>query len=62
MSGVSISASRVGLNGPAEEEIAGLDVLEHGSPGYGEGFGSYVPGAIGDGGTPAPPAKVPTPA
>ena len=23
------------------EEIAGLDIFEHGSPGYGEGFGSF---------------------
>ncbi|MEZ5228869.1 MAG: ammonium transporter [Acidimicrobiales bacterium] len=30
-----------GLRVPAEEEIAGLDVVEHGSPGYGEGFGSF---------------------
>ena len=26
-----------------EEELAGLDVLEHGAPGYGEGFGTFVP-------------------
>jgi ammonium transporter, Amt family len=26
-----------------EEELVGLDVEEHGAPGYGEGFGSYVP-------------------
>lgn len=51
----------IGLRVSAEEELAGLDVLEHGSPGYGEGFGTYVPGALGDGGTPAP-VKVPTPA
>ncbi len=31
-----------GLRVPADEEIAGLDVVEHGSPGYGEGFGSLV--------------------
>lgn len=29
----------VGLRVSEEEEIQGLDVLEHGSPGYGEGFG-----------------------
>jgi len=33
----------VGLRVSEEEELAGLDVLEHGSPGYGEGFGTYVP-------------------
>jgi len=26
-----------------EEELAGLDVEEHGAPGYGEGFGSFTP-------------------
>ncbi len=30
-----------GLRVPAEEEIAGLDIVEHGSSGYGEGFGSF---------------------
>jgi len=33
----------VGLRVTEEEELAGLDILEHGSPGYGEGFGSFVP-------------------
>jgi ammonium transporter, Amt family len=33
----------VGLRVSEEEELAGLDILEHGSPGYGEGFGSFVP-------------------
>jgi hypothetical protein len=28
-----------------EEEVDGLDIIEHGSPGYGEGFGSFVPTA-----------------
>lgn len=32
-----------GLRVSEEEELAGLDVLEHGAPGYGEGFGSFVP-------------------
>lgn len=27
-----------------EEELAGLDIPEHGAPGYGEGFGSFSPG------------------
>ena len=30
-----------------EEELAGLDIEEHGSAGYGEGFGSFTPGGIG---------------
>jgi ammonium transporter, Amt family len=30
-----------GLRVSREEELAGLDVEEHGSPGYGEGFGSF---------------------
>ncbi len=36
-----------GLRVPAEEEIAGLDIVEHGSPGYGEGFGSFVGTSVG---------------
>jgi Amt family ammonium transporter len=32
----------IGLRVSEEEEIQGLDVLEHGSPGYGEGFGYSV--------------------
>src|SRR3712207_7492098 len=31
----------VGLRVSEEEELAGLDVLEHGSAGYGEGFGTF---------------------
>jgi ammonium transporter, Amt family len=44
----------VGLRVSEEEEIAGLDIEEHGSAGYGEGFGSFVPtiGTDGDGRTP----------
>jgi Amt family ammonium transporter len=34
----------IGLRVSAEEELAGLDILEHGSPGYGEGFGTFLPG------------------
>jgi Amt family ammonium transporter len=30
-----------------EEEMAGLDIEEHGSPGYGEGFGSFAPMGVG---------------
>jgi Amt family ammonium transporter len=35
----------IGLRVTEEEELAGLDILEHGSPGYGEGFGSFTPGS-----------------
>jgi ammonium transporter, Amt family len=38
-----------GLRVSAEEELSGLDVLEHGSPGYGEGFGSFSTGLGSDG-------------
>lgn len=31
----------IGLRVSEEEELAGLDILEHGAPGYGEGFGSF---------------------
>jgi Amt family ammonium transporter len=47
----------VGLRVSEEEELAGLDVLEHGAPGYGEGFGTFRPSLPGDGNgavTPAP--------
>jgi ammonium transporter, Amt family len=37
----------VGLRVSEAEELAGLDILEHGSPGYGEGFGSFVPSSNG---------------
>jgi Amt family ammonium transporter len=33
----------VGLRVSEEEELAGLDIFEHGSPGYGEGFGTFAP-------------------
>jgi ammonium transporter, Amt family len=59
----------IGLRVGEEEELQGLDILEHGSPGYGEGFGSFVPVAApaavdngeddGERATPAPePASV----
>ncbi len=32
----------IGLRVGEDEELAGLDVHEHGSPGYGEGFGSFT--------------------
>jgi ammonium transporter, Amt family len=55
-----------GLRVSEEEEIAGLDILEHGAPGYGEGFGTFVPELTGNGHAPAPVAAdsqpvVPTP-
>jgi ammonium transporter, Amt family len=34
-----------GLRVPPEEEMAGLDVSEHGSPGYGESSGSFAVGS-----------------
>jgi Amt family ammonium transporter len=37
----------VGLRATEEEEIEGLDVHEHGSAGYGEGFGSWSPTPAG---------------
>jgi Amt family ammonium transporter len=33
----------IGLRVPEEEELAGLDVAEHGAPGYGD----FIPGALG---------------
>jgi Amt family ammonium transporter len=39
----AVIKATVGLRVTEEEELMGLDILEHGSPGYGEGFGSYVP-------------------
>jgi Amt family ammonium transporter len=41
----AVIRATVGLRVSEEEEIAGLDVEEHGSPGYGEGFGSFQTGA-----------------
>lgn len=38
----------IGLRVSPEEEMAGLDILEHGSPGYGEGFGSWSPSFADD--------------
>jgi len=48
----------VGLRVSEEEELAGLDIEEHGAPGYGEGFGTFRPTIAGNGdsapvGTPA---------
>jgi Amt family ammonium transporter len=40
----AVIKATIGLRVTAEEELAGLDILEHGSPGYGEGFGTFVPG------------------
>lgn len=51
-----------GLRVSEEEELAGLDILEHGAPGYGEGFGTFVPGMTADDAhTPEPVAATPEP-
>lgn len=50
----------VGLRVSEEEELAGLDVEEHGSPGYGEGFGTYVPALTTNGDSEPAPEPVPT--
>lgn len=39
----AIIKATVGLRVSEEEELQGLDILEHGSAGYGEGFGTFVP-------------------
>ncbi|HEY8544766.1 MAG TPA: ammonium transporter [Acidimicrobiales bacterium] len=39
----------MGLRVSEEEELAGLDIEEHGSPGYGEGFGTFVPSFASNG-------------
>ena len=41
-----ILKATVGLRVSEEEELAGLDVHEHGSAGYGEGFGSFTPAGM----------------
>ena len=43
----SVLKATVGLRVPEEEEVAGLDVVEHGSPGYGADF--MNPAASGEG-------------
>jgi ammonium transporter, Amt family len=48
----SVIKATIGLRVGEEEELQGLDILEHGSPGYGEGFGSFIPASAsvdGDG-------------
>lgn len=48
----------VGLRASEEEELAGLDIGEHGSPGYGEGFGTFRPAlSEGNGGPSSTPAS-----
>jgi Amt family ammonium transporter len=39
----AVIKATMGLRVSEEEELAGLDILEHGSPGYGEGFGTFRP-------------------
>ena len=44
----------IGLRVSEEEELAGLDIQEHGSAGYGEGFGAFAPASIAAEGPGAP--------
>jgi Amt family ammonium transporter len=44
----------VGLRVSEAEELAGLDIEEHGSPGYGEGFGAFAPMSVAAEGPGAP--------
>ena len=39
----AIIKATIGLRVSEEEELSGLDILEHGTAGYGEGFGSWAP-------------------
>jgi ammonium transporter, Amt family len=58
----AVIKATVGLRVSEEEELAGLDVLEHGAPGYGEGFGTVRPSFAADGNGAAGPAPAPAPA
>jgi Amt family ammonium transporter len=50
----------IGLRVSEAEELAGLDIEEHGAPGYGEGFGTYRPTiAEGNGDLAPTPASAP---
>jgi ammonium transporter, Amt family len=40
----AVLKATIGLRVSEEEELQGLDILEHGSAGYGEGFGMFAPG------------------
>jgi Amt family ammonium transporter len=55
----SVLKATIGLRVSEEEELAGLDVLEHGSPGYGEGFGSFAHAPSTNGAPAAEPAAEP---
>ena len=44
----------VGLRVSEAEELAGLDIEEHGAPGYGEGFGAFAPTSVAAEGIGAP--------
>jgi Amt family ammonium transporter len=53
----AVIKATVGLRVSEAEELAGLDIEEHGSPGYGEGFGAFTPAssvAAEGAGAPAP--------
>jgi Amt family ammonium transporter len=52
----ALKYSPIGLRVSEEEELAGLDILEHGSPGYGEGFGTFRPTVADGNGSTAPDA------
>jgi Amt family ammonium transporter len=51
----------LGLRVSEEEELAGLDIEEHGAPGYGEGFGTFVPAFATNGDSEPDPAPEPAP-
>jgi ammonium transporter, Amt family len=58
----AVIKATIGLRVSEAEELAGLDILEHGAPGYGEGFGTFRPALSTDGNgatasTPAPAAE-----
>jgi Amt family ammonium transporter len=42
----AVLKATTGLRVSVAEELAGLDVEEHGSAGYGEGFGSFAPTSV----------------
>jgi Amt family ammonium transporter len=50
----TVIKATIGLRVSEAEELAGLDVEEHGSPGYGEGFGSFSPASVAAEGAGAP--------
>ncbi len=57
----AVIKATIGLRVSEEEEIGGLDVFEHGAPGYGEGLGQFAP-RTGREATRTNPAPTPLPA